>query len=271
LKVEALMPSPFPGMDPYLEDPALWRGVHARLVNECSALLQPQLNGLGYFVDIEEQIYLGESERHVVPDVLVHDVPDIATAAVSLGPATAVVDEPVLLLAEREPDVKLRYLAVRRTGGESLVTVIEFLSPVNKFSGPERRQYLRKRRELGDTGVHLVEVDLLRAGPRVWDVPEERLGHDGHMDYFVTLVRANDPSLLGYPIRLQDRLPRVRVPLADGDPDAVLDLQSALNTAYDRGPYRMRVDYTAAPPPPALTADDSLWLDHLLRDKGLRQ
>jgi hypothetical protein len=26
------MPSPFPGMDPYLESPELWRGFHARLI-----------------------------------------------------------------------------------------------------------------------------------------------------------------------------------------------------------------------------------------------
>ena len=26
------MPSPFPGMDPYLEDPAIWPGVHAAML-----------------------------------------------------------------------------------------------------------------------------------------------------------------------------------------------------------------------------------------------
>jgi hypothetical protein len=37
------MPSPFPGMDPYLENPALWKGVHDSLVYRMLEDLQPQL------------------------------------------------------------------------------------------------------------------------------------------------------------------------------------------------------------------------------------
>ena len=37
------MPSPFPGMDPYLEDPAHWRGVHAALIVACYETLNALL------------------------------------------------------------------------------------------------------------------------------------------------------------------------------------------------------------------------------------
>lgn len=37
------MPSPFPGMDPYLEDRSLWPDVHQRLIAYISEALQPQV------------------------------------------------------------------------------------------------------------------------------------------------------------------------------------------------------------------------------------
>ena len=41
------------------------------------------------------------------------------------------------------------------------MTVIELLSPTNKYAGPHREQYLGKRKELLQSR-HLVELDLLR-------------------------------------------------------------------------------------------------------------
>ncbi|WP_414572726.1 DUF4058 family protein [Nostoc sp. CCY 9925] len=46
----------FPGMNPYLEDPALWPGVHGRLIVAITDFLSPQLRRK-YFVAIEERIY----------------------------------------------------------------------------------------------------------------------------------------------------------------------------------------------------------------------
>ena len=47
------MPSPFPGPDPYLEDPRSWRDVHHRLISAASDLLNDQTRPK-YFVRIEE-------------------------------------------------------------------------------------------------------------------------------------------------------------------------------------------------------------------------
>jgi Protein of unknown function (DUF4058) len=49
--------SPFPGMDPFLEDPFFWHQVHSRLIvalsNELGAKLRPK-----YYAAIETRIYL---------------------------------------------------------------------------------------------------------------------------------------------------------------------------------------------------------------------
>ena len=263
-------------MDPYLEDETAWRGVHARLINECAAQLQPQLKALGYYVEIEEQIYLSDGERTAVPDAVVRtpdrptpDRPTPERLSASAAGVGQVADEPVLLAEVREEDT-LPFLEIVWLEDRSLVTVIEVVSPTNKFAGRGRLQYLRKRSDLEAAGVCLVEIDLLRRGPRVWAVPEARLAAFAPLAYLVTLTRGFSSPLFGYPLRLRDRLPRIRVPLRDGEPEAALNLQTAFDAVYDRGPYDIRIDYTADPPPPRLPHDDLDWIDALLKAQGLR-
>ena len=47
-----------------------------------------------------------------------------------------------------------------------------------------------------------------------------------------------------YPLKLRQRLPRLRVPLAEGDPDTTLDLQAALEQVYLDGRYHRRIRYS---------------------------
>ena len=49
------MPSPFPGMDPFLEDPGLWPDVHHEIISEARALLNRGL-GAKYVVRIQERV-----------------------------------------------------------------------------------------------------------------------------------------------------------------------------------------------------------------------
>lgn len=64
------MPSPFPGPDPYLEQPALWPAVHQRLIT----YLADELNGLlppRYVANIGERVCVGEAgPREVFVEVL---------------------------------------------------------------------------------------------------------------------------------------------------------------------------------------------------------
>jgi hypothetical protein len=57
---------------------------------------------------------------------------------------------------------------------------------------------------------------------------------------------------------LEDRLPRVRIPLAHDDPDVVLDLQAAFDRCWEAGPYPELLRY-GEPPPGHLTRDQMEW------------
>ena len=62
-----------------------------------------------------------------------------------------------------------------------------------------------------------------------------------------------------YPVRLDQRLPRFRIPLRQPDPDVVADLQGPLNRCYDNGAYADLVDYSR-PAPVALSSDEAGWV-----------
>ena len=168
-------------------------------------------------------------------------------------------------------DVEARetYAEIFKADGHRLVTGIEFVSPSNKVAGDGRRQYEQKQKELRGAGGNLVEVDLLRDGPFVLDVPPAVAENVRPWHYLTNLVRAGSTSCELYPIDLRRRLPRIRIPLKPGDADAVLDLQAVFDRSYDVGPYRLRIDYTKPPDVP-LSEDDDRWADDVLRSNGLR-
>lgn len=269
------MPSPFPGMDPWLEAPHLWPGFHHKLMTAAVEQLQPRLRERGYYVDVAERIWSAEPRRPIYPDNVVSKVHRSPTelhreaSADSAGTSTLVVDEPVRVerstVEMREP-----YLEVFEKAGHKLITGVEFVSPVNKSDATGRRLYEQKQQEMREAGIHLVEVDLIRRGPRVLDVPDEVLDEQPRWDYLVNTVRASDSAYEFYPIRLRNRLPTIRLPLSEDDSDVALELQSVFERAYEIGPYPERIDYTAAPPTP-LAEDDADWADGLLRDHRLRE
>lgn len=259
----SVMPSPFPGMDPYLEDPRLWPGVHARLLTAVCDQFQPILRPGGYFADIGEREWLTTVDRQAMPDVAVLHKPrreQPATSAV----ATLEPDEPLVLHAA-EFEMRETFIEVFDAQGHRLVTSIEVVSPANKSNAEGRALYLKKQGELAAAGVNLVEIDLLREGPHVLRVPRSLVEAVKPWDYLVSVWRAPGKDYEVYPTRLRDRLPRIRVPLRTGDADAVLDLQAAFAHAYDTGPYPDRVDYNAEPTPP-LSAEDQAWASDLRRN-----
>ena len=142
------MPSPFPGMDPYLE--AHWRDVHAGLVIYARDALQGVLPG-SLRARVEESVLLetpeGMGDHPLFPDVRVVEYSSKrdTEAPPSAGVAVA---EPLLVDTERGPVVETFLEIIDRESGNRVVTVIEFLSPSNKSPGPNREQYLRKQREI---------------------------------------------------------------------------------------------------------------------------
>ena len=67
------MPSPFPGMNPYLESPELWPEVHSRLIVAIADILDPQLLPK-YRAAIERRVYDLSGDEAIlirIPDVTI--------------------------------------------------------------------------------------------------------------------------------------------------------------------------------------------------------
>lgn len=255
------MPSPFPGMDPYIEQSKLWVDFHNRLADEISAQLNRKIRP-DYFARLTlyttyEVVGISQVQRQSIrPDVGVL----LREQAVRYAPQVAVIEKaPVESLVENEVQVDLLSVEIYHTADEVLVTAIEILSPVNKQPSHEAyTDYLRKRRELLHSEVHLMEIDLLRAGTR------PRLSQPvPPAPYYVMLSRANRrPDVEVWPLQLQAKLP---VPLLAPDSDAPLDLGQAVVAVYERGGYDVQIDDAQPVPPPALPNEETAWVDeHLL-------
>lgn len=261
---ELPMKSPFPGMDPWLEEH--WLDVHSRLVLYAADQLQPQLGGQ-LRARVEERLVIeGESGE---PAEFYADVRIVerSTPGAPVKPAGAMVAEPIVLRATREQrtETSIRIMDVGR--GNVLVTVIEFLSPANKAGGDATRQYQRKQVQVLEAGANLVEIDLLRAGRRVFYPPVRKLPAQLQCEYQACVRRAASPDEHElYPMPLRQKLPTIRVPLREGDPDVALDIQALVAQAYERGAYD-DIDYSRPPTPP-LDEEQQAWAGEVVKGRG---
>lgn len=242
--------SPFPGMDPYLEPSTIWPDVHTSLMNIFREQLTPLL-APKYLAELETQVVIDrqDDESQIVrPDVSVttQQEPGGARSAVAVA-------EPLPIRVRVPLDVPTRLVSVyiRQRQTATLVAVIELLSPVNKRRGEGRTEYLEKRRTFLRTRVHLIEIDLLRSYPRMpFDDPLPPA------DYLVMVAKAGErPHCSVWPISVRQPLPTIPIPLLEPDPPVPLALGQALQTAYERARYDLRVDYSQPPLPPLAPAD----------------
>lgn len=241
------MPSPFPGMDPYLEGD-LWSSFHAAMSAEIARQLSPKLNPR--YVALIQQRFVkdmseprGEIEIAAADEQIVYpDVSIMSGEGAAKMSACVAVAAPLRMTTVMPESVPISWVEIRDTAHRRLVTAIEVLSPVNK-RGSGRRKYLRRREKLLLSTSHVMEIDLLREGRRVPMV--EPLPPT---PYFVFLSRAGRrPKTEVWPILLEESLPSVPVPLLNADPDALLDLQMALTAVYDSFGYRYLIDYSQSP------------------------
>lgn len=243
------MPSPFPGMDPYLEEPAIWSGVHAALLGAMFEKLGPILRPK-YAVRYEERVYVTSEEdpgyRVIVPDLKVVERDRPGPARQTTGGGAIVITEPVPVRLV-DDEVHERSLVVIDIRDHSVVTIIEVLSPTNKMPNSfGRASFLKKRREIFAGDANWIEIDLLRAGERVSHLPDI-----AQTEYLVYLSRAGRPRAgFAWPISIRERLPVIAVPLRGNDPDVPLDLQSVLELVIERGSYDLDLDYSQNPVPP---------------------
>ena len=263
------MPSPLPGMDPYIEHREIWPDFHG----DAAAEIRARLNGSiqpAYVARLVPYVTYDVVEvakpKSVYPDVGIyqqqvrHGVRESATDVVITPP-------PVESWVELEIPLEIFSVEIRSVRALELVTAIEILSPVNKRPGHDAQSdYLRKRRELLRSSAHLIEIVLLRGGqrsPLETPVPSA--------PYYVTLSRWEErPRVAVWPIQLSEKLPVIPIPLREPDPDVPLDLGAIVASIYERGGYASLIDYHQPPPPPPLSPDESVWLEALLGQAGVR-
>lgn len=262
------MPSPFPGMDPFLELPLFFPGLHDSFVAYLRESLQRQLPE-PYFAEISDRVMVEFDERRLEPDVNVLRYDEAGGESSFLHETiggTAVVEamrtQPLLIQA-LDDEHRETFLEIYAGGEhERLVTTIEVLSPSNKTPGEQGRDlYLRKQREVLESRVHLVEIDLLRGGRHTTAVPEDRLqAKSGPFDYQVCIHRWHRfGDFAVYTIPLEEKLPTIDIPLLPQDPSVAIDLQAVFDRCYDTGPYRRRVRYAELTPQPELSPARLVW------------
>jgi hypothetical protein len=254
------MPSPFPGMDPFIEGQA-WEDFHSGFVAELSAALVPHVRPK-YVVRKERRVYVEHSfpdDDHLVrADVAVMSDPrefPESGAAASVGAAPS----PVVLHLPMPEERREAFLTVRERETMEVVTVIELLSPANKRPGGDgRREYLSKRESILGSTTHLVELDLLRGGQRLPTVEPLPPG-----DYYAFVCRRRRYQAEVYPWTVRDRFPEIPIPLAGDDPDVTLDLEEVFTSTYDRAGYDYSLDYRR-PIRPAIPDRDAAWVAGML-------
>jgi hypothetical protein len=253
------MPSPFPGMDPYIEDAFFWSDFHASMMGAFREALNAVLPDR-YTASIERNVWVQETDPH---ETTLVGVPDVQVANREQGPAagggqaaatlTVTAPQPVTLPLVRRPGP--RYLRITDRRRRQVVTVIELLSPANKTTTGYGVVYRQKRLDYLAGGVNLVEIDLLRAGTR----PPVQEPPPAPSDYYLLVCPAESFPQAGYwPLSVRDPLPALPIPLAPGEAPSHLNLRDCLDQVYKAGRYERELDYTEPPIPP-LREPDATW------------
>lgn len=270
------MPSPFPGMDPFLEKTPIFHELHTQMLAEIQSQLQKQIRPR----------YVARLERHLSEgsvwglDVESFDRKDPVVTIVEgnghhllAARATAVAQPAMTTVEELAPEElelrKQRRIVIYVNGRPRLaVTSIELLSPSNKKAGSiAQERYLEKRASALHGGLHWVEIDLLRGGTR----PAIPVVVPPAADYLAYVAQATDTGWKHYlyPWRLTDALPVLAIPLLSQD-RAVIDLEASFRQAYDRITGDDEAEYSSDPPPPTIRDEDQAWLVQQLRAAGYR-
>jgi hypothetical protein len=257
------MPCPFPGMDPYIERPAIFPDFHDHFATVIKGMLQPLLRPR-YVAILRDRLYVVEADQARYPDVAV--VRTRLKGPKAGGAAVLDVDTPAIFEVYRE-EVRQPLIEIVEPAAENrIVTAIEILSPDNKQPGPGRASYLAKRDQYEASATNVVEIDLLREGLLTVWLKGNELDLLDPWRYMVAVSRY--PTLHEiYAFPLERRLPKIAVPLAYDDSDVPLDLQAAFTRCWDEGGYPELLHYER-PPPGSLSEPELRWCREQLRKAG---
>ncbi|MFO0960233.1 MAG: DUF4058 family protein [Isosphaeraceae bacterium] len=248
------MPSPFPGMDPYLEAPGVWPDFHATFLQAWREAISIALpDGYEAWIDERVQLVSPDEIRQLVADVGISRHPgDEDRPPIGRQGGIAVL-EPVSIPVVMLDQPRESFIRIVRRPDRELVTVVELLSPANR-AGADHSAYLVRRSEIYRQGAHLVELDLLMKGHRL---PMGRPLPKG--DYYAFVARSERlPDCDVYAWSVRRALPSLPIPLKAPDPDIFIDLAEVFATAYARGPYARSLD-DASPAQAQLAPEDADW------------
>lgn len=255
-------------MDPYLE--ASWRDVHHRLCNYSCDAIQTQL-GPNLRARLDERLIVEsplDGTRNIYPDVRVFERDQSSAATIVEYAGVAVLEPDVQLMPKHESE-RQAFIEIRDiTADNSVITVIEFLSPSNKLSGDGRKQYRQKQRECRQGRINLVEIDLTRGGRRHLLAGVAQIPAQHRKTFQVSIYRGRRKPIAVYGAALHQRLPAIPIPLRPTDADAALDLQAVVDEAYAKGRYD-DIDYREPAIPP-LEGVEAAWADEMLKAAGRR-
>ena len=248
------MPSPFPGMDPFIEADE-WGDFHSRINSEYTVRLGAVLP-TGLVARMERRVVIEDGgldgrDKVIYPDAFV--VQAGASRPVSQSGGTAVLEPPPRARVEPlEVDISEQitrneyFVEIRDAKDRKVVTVIETLSPDNKRRGSDAfKKYARKRETVLKSDATLVEVDLLRGGEPMRHGPETA----GDSRVFVSTPWTR-PRARVWPIGLMTPLPVIPIPLREDEEPVDLDLQDIVSTIYETASYEQTLDYTEQLRPP---------------------
>ena len=247
------MPSPFPGMNPFIEQPELWSEFHSRMIVAIADALDNLLSR-NYRVAVEKRIYLSQDDEQVligIPDIAVTSSKNLPKDSSASAVAVA---EPQTVELPQVEEVQERYLEIREGTTGIVITTLELLSPKNKRAGTGRDAYLQKRQQILSSQTNLVEIDLLRGG-RPLPMKGSR-----DSDYRVLVSRSCDrPQAQLYGFNLGQEIPTFEVPLQKGSSEPLLQLQPLMHQVYDRARFELAINYTQVLSP-QLNSTEKSWI-----------
>ena len=266
------MPSPFPGLDPFIEAQDRWHSFHTAFIAACCESLNERLPE-NYYATVEERVLLDASDP-LAPDArkIFHRLgPDTAIQQSSAESRGAIAEDeggnvaalmprtlPQSIVTLDQPTQKL--VEVRGLPNHELVTTIELLSPSNKRAGDDRTAYLAKRVDLLRHGINIVDIDLLLNGQRL---PLLAPLPPGDFHAFVTRAMSHRDCLV-YSWSVRETLPTIKIPLKESKSAVTLNLQALFTRVYDRNRYPLQLRYDR-PIPSGLSESDREWAASLLK------
>lgn len=130
------MPSPFPGMDPYLESPTLWPDVHHGLISHIQIALNPALRPR-YVARVELRVYISDDDdpgREVlIPDVRVEKLKRRGAKKLK-GASTVAIAEALYVPLLVDDEIEEARIEIRNVESGSLVTMV--LPPLGHTTRP---------------------------------------------------------------------------------------------------------------------------------------